>query len=289
MLRQLLQIFTGKPIFKTQEDVIAAALLHLRKHPAVADVRSQEDDPLAIDVWHDSDGEPSVRFNLHNLVQHLLGRGLSATAQQEQFDIWIQSTQDIFDVPGIIRDNLRPMVRHMDYVAAIGYAPEDPKVSVRPLAGDLFGILMQETESSFRTPPLEDLAEANLTEEDAWQEAFKNLDRHLDSLEISKLADGFFALHLPEAPLMAGSLLLLPEKIDAILDSTGLSEALIGAPNRHTLFLADQPQRAMLEKVVASEQSADHPQSACIFSRKIGCDQLQPIVFWNGESFVDVE
>lgn len=289
----LKNLFASKPTYSSVEDVIAEVLTRLKDVPTIGRVEQDPDDPLILQIWEKSENASTGTINLHNVAQHVLGSGLSAHEQREQIELAIQSFAMTFDKPHIIVADIMMMVRHVGYLDAVRKRDEDGQnksFMAQHLAGDLETVLMQETEASFITLTAEDVTEAGLDPDQVWREAEANLRRALGQLQVDQLADKLIGICLPGAEMMAGSVLLSPSKLDEIQKAHGFEKVLIGAPNRHTVFMADagrEDAANLIGHLIVKDLAEDHPQSSYIFERDLG-GNLQPFLCWDGTAFASV-
>jgi hypothetical protein len=176
---------------------------------------------------------------------------------------------------------LYPVVRHQSRIVDL----ESPLV--RPLAGDLITVVMQDLGDSLAT--ITDCEMGGKSAEELWQAAGLNLRRALGQFDAVPEAPGYLTIRWPGNPVLSGSILLASGILVALLRQQGWKTAMIGAVARGTIRLADAADAeamALMQADLAQDMAGAQPQSELLFHLSADTPWLEPWQKWTGQGFV---
>ncbi|MBD3677536.1 MAG: hypothetical protein HUJ27_03935 [Rhodobacteraceae bacterium] len=265
------------------KDIHSEILEVLDSRPELASISVDAEDPWKLSVCLAGQGASSFALNLHNLAMHLSRTRPRRAVRREAIEHFITSILEMQAPPAISLDQLRPMVRHVDYAMHMSADFKNGNTGAdalaRPLFADLAVVLMLETENGFRSLNPDSLTEVDLTPQRLWQEADVNFEKMLLDLAVDEPREGFFQFYFPDAPWLAPSLLLRGSLFDEFMAERGIEGLLVGVPTRHTLLAADAADAAAIEKLAKATLSGlqeEHPQSEFIYLKEPGSDAFAP-------------
>jgi hypothetical protein len=157
---------------------------------------------------------------------------------------------------------------------------------VRPLAGDLVTVVMQDLGDSLAT--ITGCEMGDKCPEDLWQAAGGNLRRALGQFDATPEAPGYLTIRWPGNPVLSGSILLASGILAALVRQQGWRIAAVGAAARGIIRLADtgdDEAMALVQADLAQDLGGAQPQSELLFRLSADTPWLEPWQKWTGADF----
>ncbi|GHC48684.1 hypothetical protein [Neogemmobacter tilapiae] len=254
---------------------------HLRHRPDLTDVQVTDRDHMILcfrKAGMSADG-PVLTLNARAMACSAERVQMPCAQRLAQIDRFLASilpqAQAALDL-----SQLYPVVRHRDRIVDL----ESPLV--RPLAGDMITVVMQDLGDSLATITACELGGKSV--EDLWQAAGINLRRALGQFDATPEAPGYLTIRWPDNPVLSGSILLASGILAALVRQQGWRVAGIGAAARGTIRLADSGDdeaMALMQADLAQDLAGAQPQSELIFRLSADTPWLEPWQKWTGAGF----
>lgn len=178
---------------------------------------------------------------------------------------------------------LYPSVRQQDRILDL----QSPLV--RPLAGDLVTVVMQDQGDSLATITGAEMGAHTVG--DLWQAAGDNLRQAVRAFDLNPEAPGYLTIRWPENPVLSASILLCSTVVARIVQAHGWQTAIIGAASRRCIRLAnghDSEARNLMQADLVQDLNGPQAQSAMLFMFSSDAPWLEPWRIWDGQEFANL-
>ncbi|MEM8812993.1 MAG: hypothetical protein AAGF59_10285 [Pseudomonadota bacterium] len=259
----------------------------LKTDERVADIQLDPDNPLQFSYSLKGDAG-TWTIDLENRFLALGNFSGSADEYQAFFDEIMEGLA-VMETGAFDPDKIFPMARHIRYLGPEAEAfykalTEDAKTAQDAInivaeffAGDLVAIMQRETPHHFLSVSKQELAEAGWTVDQAWKQAFKNLDDWVNRTDLETIAPDLVAITVPDKSWIGASMIMHTGIVISILEHLDTDRIFAAAPTRGHLLACNgrgpsENVDRMAEIIRSVHQNDDHPQSSLIFYIEDGSD-----------------
>jgi len=177
----------------------------------------------------------------------------------QRMDAWIAALAEAREAENTpaTPEQLRPVLKHVDFVAIVRRdAPELADLS-RRLVGDVHVLLVVDFPRLTRALEPEDLEALGMTIEEAHERAIANLREHHGDLPVEPMPNGLKAMGPTDG--YAAARLLLHEQWASIAEANG-GDLIVAPCNRDLVILGSSEQvEPLLEASIRAYRYVDHP------------------------------